>query len=127
VIETTNRPPAGPVSAERGSTPARVVSRSDTHVTISALASAPGRLVLLDTFYPGWRATVDGKDVHIDAADAAFRAVPVTAGRHTVRFSYESGSVLVGGIVSLVALVAIVLCIALGRRSKVEEAPQLRD
>jgi hypothetical protein len=127
VIETAARPPAGPVSAERGSTPARVVSRSDTQVTVSALASAPGRLVLLDTYYPGWKATVDGKDVHIDAADAAFRAVPVTAGRHTVRFSYEPGSVLVGGIVSLVALLAIVLCIALGRRSQVEEAPQLPD
>jgi uncharacterized membrane protein YfhO len=124
VIEMADRPPAGPVGAERGSTPARVVSRSDTQVTISAQASAPGRLVLLDTYYPGWTATVDGKDVHIDAADAAFRAVPVTAGRHTVRFSYQPASVLAGGIVSLVALLAIALCIALG--SKIQKAPKLR-
>jgi Bacterial membrane protein YfhO len=124
VIETADRPPAGPVSAERGSTPVRVVSRSDIDVTLGVRASAAGRLVLLDTYYPGWKATVDGKPVHIDAADAAFRSVPVTAGSHIVRFSYRPGSVLAGGIASLVALLAIMLCIALG--SKVEEAAEPR-
>jgi uncharacterized membrane protein YfhO len=86
-----------------------------------------GRLMLLDTYYPGWTAEVGGKSVHIDAADAAFRSVPVGAGRHTVSFSYKPGSVLAGGIVSLVALLAIVLCIALGGRSKVEERTHAAD
>jgi hypothetical protein len=124
VIETSQRPPAGP---RRRATPALVRSRSDTKVTLSVNAVAPGRLTLLDTFYPGWNAKIDGKSVHIDASDAAFRSVPIAAGRHTVTFSYEPGSVLVGGILSLTALTAIVMCIGLGarrRRSEVEEPAQ---
>lgn len=131
VIETADRPPAG---AARPATPARVLSRSDTHVTLAVQAAAPGRLTLLDTYYPGWKASVDGRSVHIDASDAAFRSVSVAAGRHTVSFSYEPGSVLWGGIASLVALAAIVLCIALGGggrrrggRSEVEEPAHAAD
>jgi cell division septation protein DedD len=45
-----------------------------------------------------------------------------------VTFSYRPASVLAGGIVSLVALAAIVLCIALGgRRSQVEEREHAAD
>jgi membrane protein YfhO len=128
VIETAAAPPSGP---PQPATPALVLSRSDSHVTIAVQANAPGRLVLLDTYYPGWSATVDGKPVHVDAADAAFRAVPVGAGRHTVRFSYEPGSVLAGGVISIVALVAIALSLVLGapryRRSEPEEPAHPRD
>jgi uncharacterized membrane protein YfhO len=107
-----------------------VVARSDTKVTLAVNAAAPGRLTLLDTYYPGWNAKVDGRSTQIDASDAAFRSVPVAAGRHTVTFSYKPGSVLAGGIVSLVALAAILLCIALGtrrRRSDVEEPAHAAD
>jgi hypothetical protein len=121
VIETADASPG----AGGPATPARVVSRSDTHVTLSVRARAAGRLVLLDTYYPGWRATVDGRDAHIDAADAAFRAVPVTAGAHTVRFSYRPRSVLAGGVITLVAMAAIVLALLLGG-SAVEERAQPR-
>ncbi len=52
VIETAERAP----SAGAGSaTPARIVSRSDTEVTVDLQARAAGQLVLLDTFYPGWQ------------------------------------------------------------------------
>jgi hypothetical protein len=105
VIETSDAPPAGePPPA----TPARIMARTDTSVTIDADARRPGRLVLLDTLYPGWKATVDGRDVPIEAANAAFRAVAVPAGRHEVRFEYRPVSVRNGAIVSLVALVALV-------------------
>lgn len=115
VIETSARPP--PATAPRA-TPARIVSRSNTEVTVAVQARAAGQLVLLDTFYPGWYVTVDGHNEPIRAADAAFRAVAVQPGRHTVRFYYQPASVLVGGLISIAALLAIVACVIGGRRRR---------
>ena len=73
-------------------------------VTIRAILDAPGYLVLTDTYYPGWRATVDGEPTDILRANYAFRAVWLEAGEHVVEMTYRPASVLVGGAVSLAAL-----------------------
>jgi hypothetical protein len=119
VIETADAsPPGSPLAA----TPARIVSRHETSVTLDVRARAPGQLVLLDTFYPGWHADVDGRSVPIRPADGAFRAVAVDAGRHHVRFYYRPASVLAGGVISIVGAVALAafLLIAGARRRRAE-------
>ncbi|MGE3909347.1 MAG: YfhO family protein [Chloroflexota bacterium] len=57
-------------------------------------------LVLSDSWFPGWRATVDGVDVPITRANILFRAVSVSAGAHTVEFRYEPRSIRIGAAVS---------------------------
>lgn len=104
VLETAEAPRAGPALP---ATPARVVSHSDTSVTVELRARASGQLVLLDAFYPGWRAEVDGRATPIRPANGAFRAVSVGPGRHEVRFSYRPASVLVGGAISIVAVAVV--------------------
>jgi hypothetical protein len=124
VVEGAPGPAAGP---SRKATAARIVGRTDTSVTIDATARAPGRLVLLDTYYPGWRAEVDGKAVPIAATNVAFRSVPIPAGRHRVTFTYHPASVRTGAIVSLVALVVLlaglVAGLILSRRRSRPSAP----
>ncbi|MBI2309822.1 YfhO family protein [Candidatus Collierbacteria bacterium] len=71
-------------------TPARIVFYQPTKVAIEVSAPADGYLVLTDTFYPGWTATVDGPLAEIVPAFHAFRAVPVSQGNHIVKFSYGS-------------------------------------
>jgi hypothetical protein len=119
VIETAEKPPAATPGA---ATPARVVSRSDTEVTLGVQAKTDGHVVLLDTFYPGWHAEVDGRERPIRAADLAFRAVAVTPGRHTVRFFYRPASVIAGGGLSLAALLAIVVCLIGARRRRIRSS-----
>ena len=115
VIETAAKPPAA--------TPARVVSRTDTEVRLDVQAKADGHVALLDTFYPGWHAEVDGRERPILAADLAFRAVAVPPGRHTVRFFYRPTGVIAGGALSLAALLAIGVClIGLRRRGGSDRA-----
>jgi uncharacterized membrane protein YfhO len=92
------------------------VSRSDTEVVVDARAAGPGRLILLDTFYPGWHAEVDGRDTPIRPANAAFRAVALEQGRHRIRFSYRPASVAVGGGITLVALALVAAGLVFGRR-----------
>jgi hypothetical protein len=52
-------------------------------------ATGPGLLVLTDSWYPGWRATVDGVESAIVRADATFRGVVVAEGQHDVVFRYR--------------------------------------
>ena len=70
-------------------------------------AKRDGYLVLLDSYYPGWKAEVDGRAVPIERADYLFRAVFVTQGEHTVTFSYEPDSLKVGLLISIATAVLV--------------------
>jgi uncharacterized membrane protein YfhO len=58
-------------------------------VDLTARSSGRALLFLDDVIYPGWRATVDGKQVPILRANGLFRAVPLEeAGEHRVAFTF---------------------------------------
>jgi len=103
--------------------PAAILRDEPTRVEIEAELEAPGLLVLADSYYPGWRATVDGKPAEILPTNHLFRGVPVPAGRHVVRFEYRSGLLMLGAAVSAagVALVALLL-LRVGGRGLVRNA-----
>lgn len=68
-------------------------------VVVEATVKQDSWLVLLDSFYPGWNAYVDGKETPLYPANVAFRGVYLPAGNHTVRFifapeSFTSGIIL---------------------------------
>jgi hypothetical protein len=76
-------------------------------VTIRATVEAPGYLVLADTWYPGWQATVDGEPAELLRANHAFRALHVEAGEHQIEMHYRPRSILVGGAISLTVLILL--------------------
>jgi len=83
--------------------PVTIVIDQPHAVEIEADCSAPGLIVLTDTFAPGWEATVDGSPAPVLATNHLFRGVPVSAGRHRIRFAYRSRAVPAGAMLSLVA------------------------
>jgi hypothetical protein len=105
VLTSFSRPaiegaPPPPLGEPRAPSRAGVVVDRDQHVDVRVRARRPGYLILTDTFYPGWEATVDGADAPILPANVAFRAVRVPAGEHLVSFRYRPASVMVGAAVS---------------------------
>jgi Bacterial membrane protein YfhO len=60
---------------------------AEAHVAVSEGAW----LVYADAFYPGWHATVDGRDAPIAEANLAFKAVWLPSGDHSVELSYRRG------------------------------------
>ncbi len=66
-----------------------------------------GMLILSDSWFPGWRAYVDGRRVPIYKAYNLVRGVVVDSGSHHVRFRYLPGSVFTG---AALALLGIALC-----------------
>lgn len=89
------------------------VSYENQEVKIKTQASNDGFLFLSDTYYPGWKAYVDGQEKKIYLANYAFRAVEVPRGEHEVVFRYEPQSFWWGIKVSLGTGVAVVLVILL--------------
>ena len=64
--------------------------RLDVRNRTSATADCrqPDRLVRRELFFPGWRASVDGREVPIAREGALFQAVALPAGHSEVRFAY---------------------------------------
>lgn len=73
--------------------PGQVLSLQDngSSVVINVQAESDSRLVLADSDYPGWTATIDGQPAVIQRANVAFRSVFVPAEAKVVQFDYRSG------------------------------------
>jgi len=85
-------------------------------VRLHAILSAPGYLVLVDTYDPGWRARMDGgSEVVVLRANGSFRAVPLPAGEHDVEMVYRPPSVLLGLGISATAIGLGLLALLLPR------------
>jgi hypothetical protein len=109
VIEGAPRPPATSIGAAPPAvTPARVIDDGPNTVTIDAVARRSGYLILDDSAYPGWQASLDGHSVRWLPANENFRAVAIPQGRHVVTFRYRPTSVLGGAIVTLLSILALV-------------------
>lgn len=114
--EPEETPPAlAPLNTPASST-VEIVAENPQQLEIEASLSADGYLVLLDTFFPGWEATVDGQPTLIYRADYLGRAVFVPAGEHTIRFEYRPWSFRLGLWLALLTLVVLAATAFLSRR-----------
>jgi hypothetical protein len=103
---------------------AEIVRSSPNSVAVQVRASAARYLVMTDTDFPGWHATIDGKPVPIERADYLFRAVAVPPGVHLVEWHYAPDSLAVGAIVTAMALGGMVVCGLYGRRGACPTTPR---
>jgi hypothetical protein len=81
----------------------RVVSRTPEVFVVDAELACPGLVVAGDSYYPGWRAWVDGVRYPVQEVDAV-RAVRTGAGHHTIEFRYRPASVYWGFGLTLLGL-----------------------
>jgi hypothetical protein len=80
------------------------------YVRIDADMQCKGMVILSDTWFPGWRATVDGKSAKIERAYGFLRGVVVEPGKHTVEMRYRPLSVYIGAALSLLAAGIVIAC-----------------
>jgi hypothetical protein len=85
-------------------------------------------LVLADSWYPGWRVTVDGKPAELLRTDHAYRGVVVPAGEHQVRFTYVDRPLQFGaGLAGLTVLGLVLVPLFLRRRRRPSADPDAVD
>jgi hypothetical protein len=72
-------------------------------------SASGGRFVLIEQFFTGWQATLDGKTVPIERWNRAFQSIFVPPGDHRLSFVFRSRGLRLGAIISAAALLILLL------------------
>ena len=96
---------------------ASILIDEPARVVVAASTDAPAWLVLTDTWFPGWRARLDGADVAVLRADHAFRAVALPPGRHEVEFVFRPRRLWLGAAMTIAALAVVGVLLVPRRRA----------
>lgn len=94
-------------SAGAVSQPTEVVQATFNTYVVRADVAVPSLLVYADTYYEGWRAFVDDREVPIVRANHAFKAVRVDPGQHLVRFVFDPWTFRWGATIALAGLAIV--------------------
>ncbi len=114
LAQSPNLPPGTNLDADT----AMLQSYSENSMNIRVSASRPSVLFVNDLYYPAWRATVDGKDTKILRAFTSLRAIPVSAGIHSVVLCYDSAAFDIGWKITLGTALLSLLALLMGRIRK---------
>ncbi|MGE5785674.1 MAG: YfhO family protein, partial [Myxococcales bacterium] len=127
VLLHTDPPTAAPAPLEGGLGErvgsARIVKDEATRVRIEVDAPQGGYLVLSDTYYPGWLASVDGRETPIHRANISVRSVKLPPGARSVEFTYEAAMFRRGlmlGMAAFACLLAWILAAACFHRTRLQ-------
>ncbi|MGB7575547.1 MAG: YfhO family protein, partial [Thermodesulfobacteriota bacterium] len=101
----------------------QILSESNNRLDLQVNAEENSLLVLSDTYYPGWKAFVDGKETKIYMADYTFRAIPLNTGTHRVGFVYDPMSFKLGAGVTILGILG---CIGMGWIGRRKGPPNLQ-
>jgi uncharacterized membrane protein YfhO len=99
--------PAPPLEACSGDE-VELVDRTRNSLRLRARMRCRGMVVVGDTWYPGWVATVGGREVPIHEAYGFLRGVVVEAGEQEIRLRYRPRSVFAGAALTALGALALV-------------------
>lgn len=85
-----------------------ITGYSANKIEIRSFSEVPKILVISDVYFPGWKATVDGRDTVVLRADYALRAISLNKGEHKIELVYDPDSFRWGIAISLVSLLGLV-------------------
>ena len=89
-----------------------------TRVYAEVSAKSDAWLMTSIPYDPGWNARVDGREVDIVKFADAFIVLPLSAGEHTVEFSFIPAGLVPGIVITLVTLAALAAYILIDKRRK---------
>ncbi len=75
--------------------------RDANSLTVQTESAEPGVLVVSETYYPGWKATIDGQSTQVFPTDDLLRGIYLPAGSHRVDFFFQPMSFMIGSGITL--------------------------
>ncbi|GIX41605.1 MAG: hypothetical protein KatS3mg129_1338 [Leptospiraceae bacterium] len=93
---------------------------SDYYLKLKTFNKNEGFLVLLDLYYPSWKAFIDNKEVPIYPVNIIGRGIFVPAGEHIIEFKFYPKSLIIGIIVSILSFIALGVFIYILTQKKFE-------
>jgi len=103
---------AEPLVTAAAGDPAPVATLDHGRVGVSLTCSQPCRLIVRETFDPGWRAEVDGRPAAVETHRGTFLSVGLRPGSHKILLVYDPPEVRAACSVALAALAASVFAVS---------------
>ena len=94
----------------------RVILYTPRHVVLETEADHATYLVSSESYYPGWRAYLDGREQRLFLTNVAFRGLPVPAGRHQIEMQFSPAIRWRGAALSATALCGLLALAIMARR-----------
>lgn len=95
-----------------------VITYQPARIELSLQASRASLLVLSETYYPGWKAWIDGQPAQIRPVDIALRGVMVPAGAHRLRMEFRPAILPVSLGISIATAVLLAFFALLSRKQR---------
>ena len=89
-----------------GADQVRILERGAARFVLEARMACKGIVIVSDTFFPGWKASVDSRRAPILEIDGALRGVAVDSGVHRVEMRYRPVSVYLGEVMTFAGFTA---------------------
>src|SRR5215472_9250356 len=86
---------------------ARALQYDDRELELEVEAGGRAFLATSETYFPGWRAWIDGRETDVVMTNAAFQGLAVPAGRHRVRMRFEPRVMWYGAAISAAAMLLL--------------------
>jgi hypothetical protein len=101
----------------------QLLQYSPNQVIIKTKSDGKQVLFISDSYYPGWKASIDNKQAKIIKANYAFRAIAIPKGEHEIKMIYSPDSFKIGLLVSLSSFaLLLILCILYSRNELIKKA-----
>ncbi len=92
VVAEADRAKIGTISAADSTAQVRLTTYKPNWLVYESQSAQDGVVVFSEIYYPGWTATIDGKEVEVLCANYILRALRVPAGKHTIEFRFDPQS-----------------------------------
>jgi len=122
VLEVGDEPPPVWETAVSPASQVAITEYVPNRITLQADLDDAGFVVLADTYFPGWRATIDGQPAPFYRANSIVRALYVPAGQHAITLTFLPLDFLVGTAVSLFTMLIIVGLLLYGWRYRLPQS-----
>jgi hypothetical protein len=84
-----------------------IIEYESDYVKVVTMLKEPAFVCLTDSYYPAWKAYIDGEQTEVYRAYSALRAVGVPEGEHTIEFVYKSETYKASKMVTYLTIVFI--------------------
>jgi uncharacterized membrane protein YfhO len=93
-----------------------ITGYTPNRVMLHAATDTPALLILSDTFYPGWKAFDNGREIPVLRVNHTLRGISLGPGDHTVSFVFRPVSLMIGAGLSLLTIAGVVIIVVLKKR-----------
>ena len=104
---------------------AEIVINTPEHILLRASVDEPSIFVLADSYYPGWQAYVNQKQVDIEKYQGLFRSIALPQGENIIEFKFVPRTLIIGGVITTTAIIYTLYVLVVSRIKNEKKGSEL--